>query len=132
MQVCLPKHDYKLDNILLTIEPRAVALHCFDADPEPDPAQNLDTSGSGSRSRSRSRSRSGGKPKMCIPPGKILGTPLMVCSSNMSIIVAEPDPDVFWASLIRIHEYEVRIRILLSSRKNSKKNLDSHCLVNSL
>jgi hypothetical protein len=44
MQVCLPKHNYKLDNNLLTVEPRAVDLHCFDADPEPepDPAQNID------------------------------------------------------------------------------------------
>ena len=40
MQVCLPKHNYKLDNNLLTVEPRAVDLHCFDADL--DPAQNLD------------------------------------------------------------------------------------------
>jgi hypothetical protein len=40
MQVCLPKHNYKLDNNLLTVEPRAVAPHCFDADLEP--AQNLD------------------------------------------------------------------------------------------
>jgi hypothetical protein len=41
---CLPKHNYKLDNNLLTVEPRAVDPHCFDADPEPDPdpAQNLD------------------------------------------------------------------------------------------
>ncbi len=43
MQVCLPKHNYKLDNNLLTVEPRAVDPHCFDADaePDPDPAQNL-------------------------------------------------------------------------------------------
>ncbi len=40
MQVCLPKHTYKLDNNLLTVEPRAVEPQCFDADP--DPAQNLD------------------------------------------------------------------------------------------
>ncbi len=42
--------------------------HCFDADPHPDPAQNLDADpdpGGGV-----------GQPKMCIPPGKILGTPL--------------------------------------------------------
>jgi hypothetical protein len=47
--------------------------HCFDADPDPDPAQNLnadpdpepDPGGGGV-----------GQPKMCIPPGKILGTPL--------------------------------------------------------
>jgi hypothetical protein len=46
MQVCLPKHNYKLDNNLLTVEPRAVQVdpHCFDGDPDPDPdpAQNLD------------------------------------------------------------------------------------------
>jgi hypothetical protein len=40
MQVCLPKHNYKLENNLLTVEPRAVDPHCFDVDP--DPAQNLD------------------------------------------------------------------------------------------
>jgi hypothetical protein len=40
MQVCLPKNNYKLDNNHLTVEPRAVNPHCFDA--EPDPAQNLD------------------------------------------------------------------------------------------
>ncbi len=39
MQVCLPKHNDKFDNNLLTVEPRAVDLHCFDADP--DPVQNL-------------------------------------------------------------------------------------------
>jgi hypothetical protein len=34
----------QLDNNLLTVEPRAVDPHCFDADPEPDPdpAQNID------------------------------------------------------------------------------------------
>jgi hypothetical protein len=43
MQVCLPKNNYKLDNNLLTVEPRAV----FDADPEldPDPAHNLTLQG---------------------------------------------------------------------------------------
>jgi hypothetical protein len=65
MQVCLPKHDfYKLDNNLLTVEPRAVDPHCFDADADPDP----DPGGGGGV----------GQPKMCIPPGKILGTPLSV------------------------------------------------------
>ncbi len=44
--------------------------HCFNADPDPDPAQNLDPDpdlgwGGGSSA------------KMCIPPGKILGTPLV-------------------------------------------------------
>ncbi len=33
---------YKLDNNLLTVEPRTVDPHWFDADPDPDPAQNLD------------------------------------------------------------------------------------------
>jgi hypothetical protein len=42
MQVCLLKHNYKLDNNLLTVEPRAVDPHCFDADPDLDPAQNFD------------------------------------------------------------------------------------------
>ncbi len=71
MQVCLPKHNYKLDKSLLTVEPRAVDPHCFDADPDPDPAQNLDADpdpdGGGGGV---------GQPKICIPPGKILGTPL--------------------------------------------------------
>ncbi len=57
------------------VEPRAVDPLCFDADlePDPDPAQNLDADpdpdpgGEGV-----------GQPKMCIPPGKILGTPLTV------------------------------------------------------
>ncbi len=34
---------------------------------------------------------------------------------------------MFWASRIRIYWYKIRIRILLSSSKNSKKNLDSYC-----
>ncbi len=37
----------------------------------------------------------------------------------------------FWASWIRIRYSEVWIRNLLSSRKNSKKNLDSYCFVTS-
>jgi hypothetical protein len=76
MQVCLPKHNYKLDSNLLTVELRAVNLHCFDADPEPGPdtAQNLDVDpvpdpDPGGRV---------GHPKMCIPLGKILGTPLHI------------------------------------------------------
>ena len=50
--------------------------HCFDADLEtdPDPAQNLDADPDPDRG-----GREGvGQPKMCIPPGKILGTPLPV------------------------------------------------------
>jgi hypothetical protein len=34
MLVSLPKHNYKLDNNLLTVEPRAVYPHCFDAAPD--------------------------------------------------------------------------------------------------
>ncbi len=48
--------------------------HCFDADPDPDPdpAQNLDADPDPDPG-----GREGvGQPKMCIPPGKILGTPL--------------------------------------------------------
>ncbi len=54
--------------------------HCFDADPEPDPAQNLDADpdpdpgGGGGEGE--------GQPKMCIPPGKILGTPLQDLLDN--------------------------------------------------
>jgi hypothetical protein len=70
MQVCLPKHNYKLDNNLLTVEPRAVDPHCFDAEPEPDPAQNLDADPDPDPGGA-------GQPTMCIPPGKILGTPLV-------------------------------------------------------
>ncbi len=40
MQVCLPKHNYKLNNNLLAVKPRAAYPHCFDADQ--DPAKNLD------------------------------------------------------------------------------------------
>jgi hypothetical protein len=72
MQVCLPKNNYKLHNNLLTVEPRAVdpppnpdPAHNLDADPDPDPAP--DPRGGG-----------GGQPKMCIPPVKILSTPLAV------------------------------------------------------
>ncbi len=69
MQVCLPKH-----NNLLIVEPRAVDPHCFDADPEPDPdpAQNLDVDSDPDPDPGGGV----GQPKMCIPPGKILGTPL--------------------------------------------------------
>jgi hypothetical protein len=69
-KVCLPKHKYKLDNNLLTVEPRAVDPHCFDADP--DPNQNLD----GDPDPDPDPGGGVGQPKMCIPPGKILGTPL--------------------------------------------------------
>ncbi len=58
--------------------------HCFDADPDPDPAQNLDADpdpdpdgGGGGL----------GQPKMCIPPGKILGTPLVMgIRSNLNAL----------------------------------------------
>ncbi len=48
--------------------------HCFDADP--DPAQNLDADPDPDPDPG---GREGvGQPKMCIPPGKILGTPLIM------------------------------------------------------
>jgi len=64
---CLPKHNYKLDNNLLTVEPRAVEPHCFDADPEPDPdpAQNLDAD---PEPEPDPGGEGVGQPKMCIPP----------------------------------------------------------------
>jgi hypothetical protein len=68
MQVCLPKHNYKLDNNLLTVEPRAVDRILL---MDPDPAQNLDAD-----LDRDPEPGGGGQPKMCIPPGKILGTPL--------------------------------------------------------
>jgi hypothetical protein len=37
MQVCLPKHNYKLDKNLLTIEPNPDPAQNLDADPDPDP-----------------------------------------------------------------------------------------------
>jgi hypothetical protein len=73
MQVCLPKHNYKVDNNLLTVEPRAVDPHCSDADP--DPAQNLDADPDPDPDPGGGRGGVG-QTKMCIPPGKILGTPL--------------------------------------------------------
>jgi hypothetical protein len=76
-QVYLPKHNYKLDNNLLTVEPRAVDPHCFDTDPgpDPDPAQNLNAD-PGPDPDPDPGGLGVGQPKMCIPPGKILGTPL--------------------------------------------------------
>jgi hypothetical protein len=70
MQVCLPpKHNSKFDNNLLTVEPRAVDSHCFDADPEPnpDPDQNLD----GDPDPDRGGGGGGvGPPKIFIPLAK--------------------------------------------------------------
>jgi hypothetical protein len=76
MQICLPKHYYKLDNNLLTVEPRAVDPHCFEADPDPDPAQNLEADSDPDPDPGEGGGGRRGQPKMCIPPGKILGTPL--------------------------------------------------------
>jgi hypothetical protein len=86
MQVCLPKHNYKLDNNLLTVEPRAaVDPHCFDADPDPaqnlgaDPDQDPDPGGGGE----------GRSAKNVHPSGKILGTPLALCitCSNLKSVL---------------------------------------------
>jgi hypothetical protein len=50
--------------------------HCFDADP--DPAQNLyaDPDPDPDPDPGPGGGEGVGQPKMCIPPGKILGTPL--------------------------------------------------------
>jgi hypothetical protein len=45
MQVCIPRLNYKLYNNLLTVEPRAVDPHCFDADADPDPDPDPDPGG---------------------------------------------------------------------------------------
>ncbi len=47
--------------------------HCFDGDPDPDPAQNLDADPDPDPDPG---GEGVGQPKMCIPPSKILGTPL--------------------------------------------------------
>jgi hypothetical protein len=73
------RKDEAVGNNLLTVELRAVDPHCFDADPEPDPAQNLDM-----QIRIQIQIRGGGEGgvKMCIPPGKILGTPLIMVTKG--------------------------------------------------
>jgi hypothetical protein len=50
--------------------------HCFDADPDPDPAQNLAADPDPDPDPGGGGWERVGQPKMCIPPGKILGTPL--------------------------------------------------------
>jgi hypothetical protein len=70
MQVCLPKHNYKLDNNLLTVEPRTVNPHCFDADP--DPPQNLDADPDPDPDPGWGGGGRAGQPKMCIHPAKPL------------------------------------------------------------
>jgi hypothetical protein len=51
--------------------------HCFDADLDPDPSQNLDADPDPDPDPDPG-GEGVGQPKMCIPPGKILGTPLPV------------------------------------------------------
>jgi hypothetical protein len=70
--------------------------HCFDADADLDPAQNLDADpdpdpdpGGGGEGV--------GQPKMCIPPGKILDTPLpgtdIFCiNARLQRGCVDPDP----------------------------------------
>ncbi len=66
----------------MTVESRAVDPHCFNADPDPDPdpAQNLDTD--------PDPDPGVGQPKMCISPGKILGTPLFMANHLSSTQVS--------------------------------------------
>ncbi len=63
-------------------------LHCFDADPDPDPAQNLYADPDPDPKPDPGGGGGVGQPKMCIPPGKFLGTPLVprnLIQSNKSI-----------------------------------------------
>ncbi len=74
----------------MTIDP-----HCFDADP--DAAQNLyadldpdsDPDGGGGGV---------GQPKMCIPPGKILGTP-QTTTTRFSFLAVPRNPVTKYTSL---------------------------------
>jgi hypothetical protein len=71
---CLPKYNYKLDNNLLTVEPRAVdPLVLMRIRIQLKILMRM-------RIRIQIQIRRGGlgQPKMCIPPGKILGTPLRI------------------------------------------------------
>ncbi len=55
----------------MTVEPRAVDPHCFDADPDQDPAQNLDPDSDPDPDPDRGGGAEGvGQPKMCIPLAK--------------------------------------------------------------
>ncbi len=89
-------------------------LHCFDADPEPDPdpAQNLDVDPDPDPDPG---GEGVGQPKMCIPPGKILGTPLTaVYSVNIQCTVT-PTPRnpltllIQSAELRTVHSQELTI-----------------------
>ncbi len=53
-------------------------LHCFDAvpEPDPDPAENLDADPDPGTNPGGGEGV--GQRKMCIPPGKIPGTPLLL------------------------------------------------------
>jgi hypothetical protein len=62
--------------------------HCFDADPEPDPAQILDADPDLDLDADPDLDQDPGgegvgQPKMCIPPAKILGTPLGAPQANL-------------------------------------------------
>jgi hypothetical protein len=59
--------------------------HCFDADADPDPAQNLDADPDPDPGPDPG-GEGVGQPKMCIPPGKILGTPLLVSTPQMDLL----------------------------------------------
>ncbi len=93
--------------------------HCIDVDPDPDPAKNIDAD----PDPDPDPGGGGGQPKMCIPPGKILGTPLTlgnvgVFLSPMSypFLFESAGSAYFWASRIRIL-IRIRIRILPFSHK---------------
>jgi hypothetical protein len=66
------------------------------------------------------------------PQGVLPGSSCQVRNGLMVLVlISVADPYFFYAFRIRIHLSEVRIRILLSSSKNSKKNLDSYSCVTS-
>jgi hypothetical protein len=61
---------------------------------------------------------------------------IVVIPDRIRIETSVADPDVFWTSWIRIriHKYEIRIRlrILLQSCKNNKQNLNPYNFVTNL
>ncbi len=86
MQVCLPKHNYKLVNNLFTVEwAQGCGFALFWCESGAGSGSSSKSwCGSGSRSRSGGGGVEGvGQPKMCIPPGKILGTPL-ACTHTLN------------------------------------------------
>ncbi len=83
----------------MNAEPRAVDPHCFDADPDPDQAQNLDAD-TDPDPDPRGGGRGVGQPKMCIPPCKILGTPLSLVTNVQGRSIFGPRKYIKMFSLV--------------------------------